>query len=61
MKPGEKKLSDEDRILWNRIVKTAKPLKGKKVTLISEPEPADMRCNGADIRRQNSRRPCPGR
>lgn len=42
MKPGEKKLSDEDRILWNRIANTAKPLKGKKVTLISGPEPVDI-------------------
>jgi DNA-nicking Smr family endonuclease len=42
MSARDKKLSDEDRILWNRVAKTAKPLRGKNVALISDPEPADM-------------------
>ncbi|GLS30079.1 DNA-nicking endonuclease, Smr domain [Mesorhizobium albiziae] len=42
MSPREKNLSDEDRILWTRVAKTAKPLKGRKVALLSEPEPVDM-------------------
>lgn len=41
MSARDKKLSDEDRILWTRVAKTAKPLKGKKVALLSEPEPID--------------------
>jgi DNA-nicking Smr family endonuclease len=41
MSSRDRKLSDEDRILWNRVAKTAKPLKGKMVALISEPEPKD--------------------
>lgn len=41
MNGREKKLSDEDRILWNRVAKTAKPLRGSKVVLMSEPEPSD--------------------
>lgn len=42
MSGREKKLSDEDRILWNRVAKTAKPLRGSKVVLMSEPDRAAM-------------------
>jgi DNA-nicking Smr family endonuclease len=42
MSGRDRKLSDEDRILWNRVAKTATPLKGKTVRLLSDPEPVDM-------------------
>ena len=32
----EKKLNDEDRILWNRVARTARPLKGRDAALISD-------------------------
>ncbi len=41
MSGRDRKLSDEDRILWNRVAKTATPLKGDAVRLLSDPEPAD--------------------
>jgi DNA-nicking Smr family endonuclease len=40
-KGRQKELTEEDRILWNRVAKTAKPLRGKKVTLLSEPLPTE--------------------
>lgn len=42
MSPRDKKLNDEDRILWNRMARTATPLSGRKLALISDPEPVDM-------------------
>jgi DNA-nicking Smr family endonuclease len=42
MSGRERKLSDEDRVLWNRVAKTATPLMGKTVRLISDPEPGDV-------------------
>lgn len=36
---GRKRLSAEDRILWNRVARTARPLAGKA----PEPEPASLR------------------
>jgi DNA-nicking Smr family endonuclease len=42
MSGRDRKLSDEDRILWNRVAKTATPLKGKTVRLLSDPVPVDM-------------------
>jgi DNA-nicking Smr family endonuclease len=35
-------LSDEDRILWTLVARTATPLKGRKVPEIPRPEPASM-------------------
>jgi DNA-nicking Smr family endonuclease len=35
----QKNLSDEDRILWNRVARTARPLKGKNAALLSEADP----------------------
>jgi DNA-nicking Smr family endonuclease len=40
----QKNLSDEDRILWNRVARTARPLKGKDASLLSEAGPG-----GADL------------
>lgn len=42
MSPRDEKLSDEDRILWNRVARTATPLSGRKLALLSDPEPVDM-------------------
>jgi DNA-nicking Smr family endonuclease len=38
MSRAGKKLTDEDRVLWNLVAKSAKPLKGKKP--VEEPKPA---------------------
>lgn len=34
---GSRKLTDEDRILWNRVARTAVPLKGRTVDHVEEP------------------------
>jgi DNA-nicking Smr family endonuclease len=39
MNGRDAKLSREDRILWNRVARTATPLRGRDVPLLSEPEP----------------------
>jgi DNA-nicking Smr family endonuclease len=39
-RPFQKNLSDEDRVLWNRVARTARPLKGKDAGLLSEAGPA---------------------
>lgn len=38
MKNSGKKLSDEDRILWARVARSARPLKGREAELVSAPE-----------------------
>lgn len=35
-----KPLNEEDRVLWHTVARTAKPLKGKVLPLLSTPEPA---------------------
>jgi DNA-nicking Smr family endonuclease len=40
MKPSARKLSDEDRILWNRVARTAAPLKGKVAPPDEPPQPS---------------------
>ncbi len=34
---GENRLSEEDRVLWNLVARTARPLKGKAVIEMSDP------------------------
>jgi DNA-nicking Smr family endonuclease len=41
-RPSDKTLSDEDRVLWNLVARSAKPLKGKRVVDIPETPPASM-------------------
>jgi DNA-nicking Smr family endonuclease len=41
-KPSDKSLSDEDRVLWNLVARSAKPLKGKRAVDIPEPPPVSM-------------------
>jgi DNA-nicking Smr family endonuclease len=41
-RPSEKKLSDEDRVLWNLVARSAKPLKGKQAVEIPEVPPVSM-------------------
>lgn len=41
-KPSDKSLSDEDRVLWNLVARSAKPLKGKRAVDIPELPPASM-------------------
>ena len=38
----EKALSDEDRVLWNLVARTARPLKGKTVLEVPAPAPEPM-------------------
>ena len=45
-RPPAKTLSDEDRILWGLVARTATPLKGRKVDAI--PEPAEAKAELAD-------------
>jgi len=39
---SERKLSDEDRVLWSLVARTASPLKGKASVEIPKAEPADF-------------------
>lgn len=41
-KPSDKSLSDEDRVLWNLVARSAKPLKGKRAVEIPELSPVSM-------------------
>ena len=34
--PSQKRLSEEDRIIWSRVARTARPLKGKEAAVLSE-------------------------
>jgi len=40
MSRAGKSLSDEDRVLWNLVARSAKPLKGKKAAAEEPPKPA---------------------
>ena len=40
-KPGAGKLSDEDRIIWTKVARTARPLKGKPPLPADEPQADD--------------------
>ena len=40
-KPGADKLSDEDRIIWTKVARTARPLKGKPPLPADEPQADD--------------------
>jgi DNA-nicking Smr family endonuclease len=40
---GPKKLSDEDRILWNRVARTAVPLKGRAVDAVEMSKTSETR------------------
>jgi DNA-nicking Smr family endonuclease len=40
-KPGLGKLSDEDRIIWTKVARTTRPLKGKPPLPADEPQAAD--------------------
>lgn len=42
MSKPDKSLSDEDRVLWNLVARSTKPLKGKRAVDIPEPAPASM-------------------
>jgi DNA-nicking Smr family endonuclease len=41
-RPSDKKLSDEDRVLWSLVARSTKPLKGKQAVDIPEPPPVSM-------------------
>jgi DNA-nicking Smr family endonuclease len=41
-KPSDKKLSDEDRVLWSLVARSTKPLKGKQAVGIPELPPVSM-------------------
>jgi DNA-nicking Smr family endonuclease len=58
----QKNLSDEDRISWNRVARTVKPLKGKDPALLSEPapvvaEPMDMALAATAVPRNSATAP----
>ena len=42
MSKADKSLSDEDRVLWNLVARSTKPLKGKLAVDIPEPGPVSM-------------------
>ena len=42
MNKSDKSLSDEDRVLWNLVARSTKPLKGKLAVDIPEPGPVSM-------------------
>lgn len=46
-KAGAGKLSDEDRIIWTRVARTARPLKGRPPLPADEAEPVDERAMAA--------------
>src|SRR5262245_61820957 len=46
-RPFQHDLSDEDRILWNRVARTARPLKGRNPALLSEAAPEPKEAFGA--------------
>ncbi len=55
---SEKALSDEDRVLWNQVARTATPLKGRKPVAV-EPEPLTMSDIMANIVPEKPARPSP--
>lgn len=47
---GVRKLSDEDRVLWNLVARSAKPLAGRRLEELAQPEPQQPEKPGKPMR-----------
>ena len=57
MNPRAKKLTDEDRVLWNLVARSAKPLKGRKLAEDDAPKPAAAEAKPAAVAKQAAANP----